>query len=342
MEPVQASAITKPSGAQAIDRAADLVRQVVTASRSSPSVSWLNLPVSRRSTTSRILQRLGAKRGPRRDTNGGFLARGVVRAYRPSRERRERSRRRCLSLSRAARRTLSRDDQSRRCSPRRMVAQIAQVDSSLRAGAVELAGRSEPSCTPRHWARLSSAFGGAPDVPGTFGTDSRLELSRRAPRGNCWKLSKSPSGRGLRGSPPRSRIRARRRGGAGGVVPEASVIAAISGSRDLDHGFNATPRQLRGLPSAWPQANALSKALGDKSKRRGAAVEHKRNSPEGDVRIDADGYTPGRVGVDQRRPRDGPQPREPLLFDSLSLLLEEVGARFERGRLLRARDAHCG
>ena len=73
MEPVQASAITKPSGAQAIDRAADLVRQVVTASR---SVTFSELAESSglaKSTTSRILSALERNGLLRRDTNGAFL-----------------------------------------------------------------------------------------------------------------------------------------------------------------------------------------------------------------------------------------------------------------------------
>src|ERR1019366_819168 len=73
MEPVEASAITKPSGAQSIDRAADLVRQVVTASR---SVTFSELAESSglaKSTTSRILSALERNGLLRRDTNGGFL-----------------------------------------------------------------------------------------------------------------------------------------------------------------------------------------------------------------------------------------------------------------------------
>jgi len=192
---------------------------------------------------------------------------------------RERSRRRCLSLSRAARRTLSRDDQSRRCSPR-MVAQIAQVDSHYVLGGMNWLGRSEPMHATA-LGKVLLAFGAA-DVP-----SGRLE--RLTPRTITtrprWNLNCPRSVGVVTRSPPRSSNPGSSPWRRRCVVTRASS-SRPSRSRDPRHDLMPLG-SATWAPSAWPRRTPSPKRSAT-SQREGVRREP-RGTAEGDVRIDADG-----------------------------------------------------
>ena len=263
MERVQASAITKPSGAQSIDRAADLVRQVVTASR---SVTFSELAESSglaKSTTSRILSALERNGLLRRDTNGGFLPgeafvryalRGnaesdLVGVAFPYLER----------LGELCRETINLG-----VIRHGMVIQIAQVDSHYVLGGTNWLGRSEPlHCTALGKVLLAH---GAADIPSgrlerltprTITTRPALEgeLSKIRRRGFAVATEELESGLVAVAAPVRR--------------DEGVVIAAISVSGPSTR-FNASRVSHVGAQCV-AEANALSQALGYKVKRKGAA-----------------------------------------------------------------------
>jgi len=263
MEPVQASALTKPSGSQAIDRAAELLRQVVDATR---PVTFSELTESSglaKSTASRILSALERNGLLRRNANGAFLPgdafvryalRGntetdLVSVAFPYLERLSDMNKETINLG---------------VLRHSMVVQIAQVDSQYVLGGTNWLGRSEPlHCTALGKALL--AFGAA-ELP-----EGRLE-------------SLTPRTITSRGELKEELERIRRRGYAVaaeelelGLIAVAApvrrddgaVIAALSVSGPKTR-FGATNVHEMGAQCV-AESDALSSALGYRQKRKGAA-----------------------------------------------------------------------
>jgi IclR family acetate operon transcriptional repressor len=143
MEPVQATATSKPSGSQAIDRASELVRQVVDATQ---PVTFSDLAASSglaKSTASRILNALERNGLLRRDVNGVFLPGDAFVRYALRGNADD-------DLATVAQPyldrlgELSRETINLGVTRQTSVVQIAQVDSLYVLGATNWLGRSEP------------------------------------------------------------------------------------------------------------------------------------------------------------------------------------------------------
>jgi DNA-binding IclR family transcriptional regulator len=263
MEPVQASATTKPSGAQSIDRAADLVRQVVTAPRSMTFSELAEISGLAKSTTSRILHALERNGLLRRDTNGGFLPGEVFVRY----ALRGNSESDLVGVAYPYLERLSElcgETINLGVTRHGMVAQIAQVDSRFVLGGTNWLGRSEPlHCTAL--GKVLLAYGAA-DVPSgrlerltprtvTARPALEIELSKIRRRGFAVASEELESGLVAVAAPVRR--------------DEGVVVAALSVSGPATR-FNATRVSDVGAQCV-AEANALSMELGYKMKRKGAA-----------------------------------------------------------------------
>jgi len=263
MELVTTAAVTKPSGAQAIDRAARLVRDVVDASR---PVSFSELTQSSglaKSTTSRILSALERDGLLRRDVGGAFLpgelfiryALGdnaddnLVTVASPHLERLGEATHETVNLG-----VLRHGE----------VVQIAQVDSRFVLGGTNWLGRTEPlHCTALGKALL--AYGAAQLPPGrldrltskTITSRSALvaDLARVRRRGYALATEELELGLVAVAAPVRR--------------ADGAVIAALSVSGPSTR--MGTSLIGRFGAQCVSEANALSSALGYRRKRRGAA-----------------------------------------------------------------------
>ncbi len=263
MELVETTTLSKPSGAQAIDRAAKLVRQVVNASR---PVTFSELAESSglaRSTTSRILNALERDGLLRRDASGAFLPgeifiryalRGnaetdLVTVASPYLERLGELTRETINLG------VMRDA---------LVVQIAQVDTHYVLGGTNWLGRSEPvHCTAL--GKVLLAYGAAALPAGrlerltprtiTSRTALEAELTKIRRRGYAVAAEELESGLVAVAAPVRR--------------DDGTVIAALSVSGPSTRFSPTLVSHVGGLCVA--EANALSAALGYRRKRKGAA-----------------------------------------------------------------------
>ena len=263
MERVQASALTKPSGSQAIDRAAQLVRQVVDAKR---SVTFAELAESSglaKSTASRILSALERNGLLRRDPSGAFLPGDAFVRY----ALRGNAETDLVSvafpyLERLG--ELSRETINLGVIRHAMVAQIAQVDSRYVLGGTNWLGRSEPlHCTALGKVLLAYGAAELPAgrlarlTPRTITTRSVLDAGLATIRRRGFAVAAEELERGLVAiAAPVRRA-------------DGTVIAAISVSGPATR-FRASRVSHVGAQCVT-EANALSAALGYRLKRRGAA-----------------------------------------------------------------------
>ncbi len=263
MEPVQTSAVNKPSGSQAIDRAGDLVRRVVDATQPVTFSELAAVSGLAKSTTSRILSALERNGLLSRDARGAFLPgdafvryalRGntdtdLVSVAHPFLER----------LGEASRETINLGVQRHS-----MVVQIAQVDSHYVLGGTNWLGRSEPLHATA-LGKVLLAFKGAELPSGrlerltahtiTNRTDLDAELEKIRLQGYGVAAEELEVGLIAIAAPVRR--------------DDGSVIAALSVSGPATRF--AEPRIGQVGAFCVAEANALSTALGYQVNRKGAA-----------------------------------------------------------------------
>ncbi len=263
MEPVQASAMNRPSGSQAIDRAGDLVRQVVDATRPVTFSELAQASGLAKSTASRILSALERNGLLRRDARGGFLPgdafvryalRGntdtdLVTIAHPYLER----------LGEVSRETINLGVQRHS-----MVIQIAQVDSHYVLGGTNWLGRSEPLHATA-LGKVLLAHEAAELPPGrlerltartiTNRADLEAELANVRLQGYAVAEEELEVGLIAIAAPVRR--------------SDGAVIAALSVSGPTTRLAEPRVSQVGALCAA--EANALSAALGYQMKRKGAA-----------------------------------------------------------------------
>ncbi len=255
--------MTKPSGAQAIDRAAQLVRQVVSASQSITFSELAQTSGLAKSTTSRILSALERNGLLRRDAAGAFLPGEVFIRY-AQRDSAE------TDLVGVATPYLERLGEATRETVNLgvlrhgLVVQIAQVDSHYVLGGTNWLGRSEPvHCTALGKALL--AYGAAELPPGrlerltakTITSRSALEAELAKIRRRGYAVAAEELELGL------VAVAAPIRRDDGAVIAALSVSGPstrLSASLVAHVGAQCTS-----------EANALSTALGYRRKRKGAA-----------------------------------------------------------------------
>lgn len=259
----QVAAGDRPTGAQAIDRAAGLLRHVVDAPRPVSFAELLSAGGLAKSTTSRILTALERNGLVRRDAAGSFrpgeafvryglranTESDLVALARPHLERLGALTHETINLGvvRAS-----------------VVEQIAQVDSRYVLGGTNWLGRSEPlHCTAL--GKVFLAFGTAALAPGklarlapkTITRRSVLEAELAEVRVRGWAATDEELEPGLvaLAAPVRSSI---------GEVVAAISVSGPSSRLDPSH---------LGEVAAWTvsQADALSAALGYRPERAGAA-----------------------------------------------------------------------
>jgi len=263
MEQMQGNAVARPTGAQAIERAARLLRQVVDAP---DSVTFTELATSSglaKSTTSRILLALERNGLVRREPSGAFRPGGAFVRY----ALRANTESDLVSLSRPYLErlgALTRETINLGVVHGSMVEQIAQVDSRYVLGGTNWLGRSEPlHCTSL--GKVLLAFGAA-DLPA--GRLSRLTprtITRRAAleadlsevRRRGWALTDEELEAGLVAvaAPVHSGGRA--------------AVAAISISGPASR--LGSSRLTEVAAQCMAEANALSAVLGHRPQRAGAA-----------------------------------------------------------------------
>jgi IclR family acetate operon transcriptional repressor len=263
MERVQASAMNKPSGSQAIDRAGDLVRQVVDAMQPVTFSELAEASGLAKSTASRILNALERNGLLRRDAHGRFLPgdafvryalRGntetdLVSVARPYLER----------LGDVSRETINLGVQRHS-----MVVQIAQVDSHYVLGGTNWLGRSEPLHATA-LGKILLAFDAAQLPTGrlerltrntiTSRGELELELEKIRLQGYAVAAEELEVGLIAIAAPVRR--------------DEGTVIAALSVSGPSTRINEPRIAQVGALCVA--EANALSAALGYRVDRKGAA-----------------------------------------------------------------------
>jgi IclR family transcriptional regulator, acetate operon repressor len=262
MEPVQATATTKPSGSQAIDRAAALVRHVVEATHPVSFAELTETSGLAKSTASRILSALERNGLLRRDPSGFVPGEAFVRYALGANAETDLAAVAQPFLERLGER--SRETVNLGVIRHALVVQIAQVDSRYVLGGTNWLGRSEPlHCTAL--GKVLLAFGAATLPSGrlerltsrtiTSRTELDAELARIRRRGFAVANEELEPGLVAVAAPVRR---------ADGVV-----LAAISVSGPSTRFGAARVSQVGG--QCVNEANALSAALGYRAKRRGAA-----------------------------------------------------------------------
>ena len=263
MEQVQVKGVARPTGAQAIDRAAGLLRQVVDAT---DPVSFSELTISSglaKSTTSRILLALERNGLVRREPSGAFrpgdaFIRYALRANTES------------DLAAVARPylerlgALTRETINLGVLHGSMVEQIAQVDSRYVLGGTNWLGRSEPlHCTAL--GKVLLAYGAGELPPGrlsrlterTITRRSELEADLSEVRRRGWAVTDEELEAGL--------VAVAAPLHAGGRASIAAISVSGPSSR------LASSRLTEVASQCMAEANALSAALGHRPQRAGAA-----------------------------------------------------------------------
>lgn len=263
MEPVHASAMSKPSGSQAIDRAGELLRQVVDASRPVAFSELTQASGLAKSTASRILHALERNGLLRRDAHGEYLPgdsfvryalRGntetdLVSLAHPYLER----------LGEVSRETINLGVQRHS-----MVIQISQVDSRYVLGTTNWLGRSEPLHATA-LGKVLLAYGAAELPPGRL---ERLTAKTITNRGDLAAELEKIHHQGYGVADEELEV-----GLIAIAAPvrrdDGTVIAALSVSGPSTRITESRVSQVGALCVA--EANALSAALGYQVKRKGAA-----------------------------------------------------------------------
>jgi len=263
MERVQASALTKPSGSQAIDRAAELLRQVVDATQ---PVTFSELAESSglaKSTASRILNALERNGLLRRNANGAFIpGDAFVRYALRGNTETDLAGVAFSYLERLG--EMSKETINLGVIRHSLVVQIAQVDSHYVLGGTNWLGRSEPlHCTAL--GKVFLAFGAAELPKGRLESltprtiTSRVELDeelgRIRRRGYAVATEELELGLIAVAAPVRR--------------DDGAVIAALSVSGPLTRFSTAHVYEVGA--QCVTEANALSGELGYRMKRKGAA-----------------------------------------------------------------------
>jgi DNA-binding IclR family transcriptional regulator len=263
MERVQASALKKPSGSQAIDRAGDLVRQVVDATQPVTFSELAEASGLAKSTASRILNALERNGLLRRDANGAFLPGDAFVRY----ALRGNTETDLVSvalpyLERLG--ELSRETINLGVHRHSMVVQIAQINSHYVLGGTNWLGRSEPVHVTA-LGKVLLAFGAAELPPGrlerltphtiTSRRDLEAELAKIRHQGYGVASEELEIGLIAIAAPVRRN--------------DGAVIAALSVSGPSTRINASRIAQVGALCVA--EANALSAALGYQVKRKGAA-----------------------------------------------------------------------
>jgi IclR family acetate operon transcriptional repressor len=178
MEQGELSAVTRPTGSQAIDRAAGLLRQVVDAAGSVTFTELANSSGLAKSTTSRILLALERNGLVRREAGGAFRPGAAFVRY----ALRSNSATDLVGLARPYLERLgelTRETINLGVVHGTMVEQIAQVDSHYVLGGTNWLGRSEPlHCTAL--GKVLLAFGAAEVPPGRLARLAPKTITRRS------------------------------------------------------------------------------------------------------------------------------------------------------------------